>query len=375
MNDFEKISLKQGLHVLGNYSFCLLAPHSMDVGSYMKYHNFQVERFSDSFFISKKAYSELMLCPELYHRFEKYKYMLVFQLDVFVFADRLKEFCDKGYDYVGAPVPRVSPIWRNIGVSVGNGGFSLRRISSVLRVLAKKKEIFKLYPKVWDENYLQIWEDVFFAFCSTISDLNFKIPKAWEALEFAVENDVRHVYKNMPGKLPFGCHAWWITNYWHWKPIIENFGYLLPPPKAAQLKDTRFGYLERYVIRRLVRKDNYNTCIDVIRRITPEDEYIVWGYGEYGKLAYDLLKISKKNVLAIIDKNIPNMELCDGTPIMNATDKFVEECTAPIIVASPKYENEIIRDELSDNINQQRIIRVTWLLECVLKEYIRSLVW
>ncbi len=69
------------------------------------------------------------------------------------------------------------------------------------------------------------------------------------------------------------------------------------------------------------------------------------------------------------------MELCDGTPIMNATDKFVEECTAPIIVASPKYENEIIRDELSDNINQQRIIRVTWLLECVLKEYIKSLAW
>ena len=79
----------------------------------------------------------------------------------------------------------------------------------------------------------------------------------------------------------------------------------------------------------------------MIRRITLEDEYIVWGYGEYGKLAYELLKISKKNVLAIIDKNIPNMELCDGTPIMNATDKFVEECTAPIIVASPKYENEI----------------------------------
>jgi hypothetical protein len=374
MNDWEKISLKQGLCVLEKYPFCLVAPYSMDVSSYMKYHNFRVERFSDSFFRSKKSYSELMLCSDIYNRFRNFDYMLVFQLDVFVFSDKLKEFCDKGYDYVGAPVPRVSPIWRDIGVSVGNGGFSLRRISSVLRVLEQKKEIFKLQPNWWNENYLQIWEDVFFAFCSTISILNFKIPKIQEALEFSVENDVRHIYKTMPEKLPFGCHAWWVTNYWHWKPIIEKFGYRLPAPKGVQLKNARLGYLERYVLTRMVRKANNDNCIDIMRRVLPENEYIIWGYGEYGKLVYKLLKKSGKNVLAIIDPNISNMKLCDKTRIIRTVDEFVGELTPSIIVASLKYEDEIIEDEISDKISQQSIIRITWLLDCIIKKYTKFLV-
>lgn len=45
-----------------------------------------------------------MLEADFYRRFGKYKYMLIYQLDAFVFSDKLLDFCEMGYDYIGAPV-------------------------------------------------------------------------------------------------------------------------------------------------------------------------------------------------------------------------------------------------------------------------------
>ena len=39
-----------------------------------------------------------------YH-FLEYQYMLIYQLDAFVFEDKLDYFCELGYDYIGIPVP------------------------------------------------------------------------------------------------------------------------------------------------------------------------------------------------------------------------------------------------------------------------------
>ena len=133
-----------------------------------------------------------MLDVELYRSFSSYAYMLVYQLDAFVFNDRLLEFCSMGYDYIGSPMRRTDS-WRDIGCSVGNGGFSLRKISSMLRVLRRKKEIFARRPEAWEENRFLPAEDLFFSFCATIPELDFHVPDFRTALEFAVGDDVNDI--------------------------------------------------------------------------------------------------------------------------------------------------------------------------------------
>ena len=90
------------------------------------------------------------------------EYILIYQLDAFVFKDELKEWCQKGYDYIGAPwiATIENTIWlkyfnivarkfrsknknnrEQIFFKVGNGGFSLRRTSSHYSIV-KENEPF-----------------------------------------------------------------------------------------------------------------------------------------------------------------------------------------------------------------------------------------
>ena len=53
----------------------------------------------------------MLLTADFYRRFTDYEYILIHQLDVFLFEDKLLEFCDMGYDYIGAPYPKFDAIW------------------------------------------------------------------------------------------------------------------------------------------------------------------------------------------------------------------------------------------------------------------------
>ena len=116
-----------------------------------------------------------MLDPYLYNQFSHYDYMLLYQLDAFAFSNRLLEFCKMGYDYIGAPVERYAKDWKAVGCNIGNGGFSLRKIASMIRILEQKEYIYARKPKEWKENRFLSCEDVFFAFCSTISIISLVI--------------------------------------------------------------------------------------------------------------------------------------------------------------------------------------------------------
>jgi hypothetical protein len=74
--------------------------------------------------------------------------MLIYQLDAWVFKDDLMKWCNKGYDYIGAPwfedfgsYEKGKKLWR-----VGNGGFSLRKIKYFCKVLSWKWPVIK--PKI-----------------------------------------------------------------------------------------------------------------------------------------------------------------------------------------------------------------------------------
>lgn len=222
----EVISLQQLNKILGKYPRVFVAPQSLvfDFGSLGE--GIGVERFDDMWFQSVTSYSCLMMQKDFYERFSAYEYMLLYQLDVFVFSDRLKEFCDMGFDYIGAPIGRFAPFWHAIGARVGNGGFSLRKIPSVLRLMKDFESIIGETPFT---HAFIIAEDIFFAYCGIRDDIEFNVADIGTAFEFSVQENTRHIYKKIQmGWRPFGCHGWSRIEQDFWWPIIEENGYVMP---------------------------------------------------------------------------------------------------------------------------------------------------
>ena len=152
----EAQSFCQLKKVLGHYPIDLLHPKSLSVTSIKEQlANATDTGLDDNYFADRMTYSDLLLTPDFYRMYSDYDYMLIYQLDAWVFRDELQYWVDKNYDYIGAPwVPRdyiykryiIYPLvkiyshfchnllyipHRGINFHVGNGGFSLRKISTM----------------------------------------------------------------------------------------------------------------------------------------------------------------------------------------------------------------------------------------------------
>ncbi len=224
LSSFEKAALKRLNQVLGRYTRVFIAPESL-VFDYQEYGaGINVERFPNYFFNNVSSYSSLMLNSDFYKRFAQYKYMLIYQTDAFVFSDKLEQFCNMDYDYIGAPISRFAPAWHAIGARIGTGGLSLRKISAAIRMLKKWDDI--LQDSRPFSNWFTQWENLFWGYCGRREDLAFKVPSVKVALEFAIQTDVSHAYKRIKkGWRPFGCHSWYTLNYDFWQEIIEGYGF------------------------------------------------------------------------------------------------------------------------------------------------------
>jgi len=204
----ERGSLLQCNNILSRYNKCIVAPEDLDLSNHRSIlDNVNVKRFPKYYFSSIDAYSELCLSEFFYTQFSGYQYMLIYQLDCWVFRDELIEWCNKGYDYIGAP-------WFDIGKKgfwgtfslrplmlnkVGNGGFSLRKVETMISV---SKPLIRLFKK-WRKN-----EDFYIAILSSLFDRKFKKPPVQEAVSFAFETLPEKCYELNNNQLPFGCHAW-----------------------------------------------------------------------------------------------------------------------------------------------------------------------
>ena len=233
LNEFEKISLNQLFKILGKYTKIFVAPKSLKLNNYkIDSETFQVERFDDCYFKNIDSYNKLMLSEDFYMRFTQYKKILIYQLDAFVFSDKLLEFCDMNYDYIGAPwingMPyykynfrgayRLNKIFRFFNKPqvcyVGNGGFSLRNVKSTINLLRENKQ------------QLASWsgsEDIFFSLCGL--NKKFKVASTSVALEFSFELSPKDCFELNGYKLPFGCHAWEKYNIEFFRPFFCDLGY------------------------------------------------------------------------------------------------------------------------------------------------------
>lgn len=254
LTDHETISLTQCIRVLSKYPVALVAPASLDLTPLTNQFPIgEIHTFPDEFFTDVQAYNRLMLSDQFYAAFDRYGYILIHQLDAFVFRDELAEWCRRGYDYIGAPWLRdcdyrgwADELWftwkqriatwldlkKDDGVTpreivsqnrVGNGGFSLRRVSALRRVLREQANRIRAYEK---QTMHQYNEDVFFGIEVNRYWPRLRIPDFRTGLRFAVEfYPERAVNEYNKGQLPFGCHAWDVHGTAYWQPIFAQLGY------------------------------------------------------------------------------------------------------------------------------------------------------
>jgi hypothetical protein len=166
----------------------------------------------------------------------------------------LEQWCEEDYDFIGPPWIRHkdTPYAGNSRYEgkVGNGGFSLRKVKSFLRVLYSNKKFMKP-SEYWKHYKIRPWyirllnihkkflkqfyyfnnvrheiksypfnEESFWANRAKYYYPEFKIPSVIEALPFGFECVPKYCYQKNNKKLPFGCHAWTKYEKKFWEPFI-----------------------------------------------------------------------------------------------------------------------------------------------------------
>jgi hypothetical protein len=220
LDDLEKISLAQVRKVLGKYPIIFVAPEGKNF-SYLEPGEMLVQ-FHPQYFQSVKTYSQLLLSPFFYEPFLNFDYILLYQLDAFVFYNTLEDFCQLGWDYIGAAWPYHA--WKGTRTPktprIGNGGFSLRKVHACHKLLNR---IIKLpvYTKLL-ENFL---EDGIFAVCGMSDEKDFNVAPVEVANLFAMEWYPNRCVKKLGYKLPFGCHGWTKFSADFYIKLFTQFGY------------------------------------------------------------------------------------------------------------------------------------------------------
>lgn len=376
----EQISWRQLSKVLGDYPISIVVPQNLGM-VFSGAGQYRIEVFPNEYFKSPQTYSRLLLSPSFYERFIDYEYMLIYQLDAFVFSDRLEYFCSLGYDYIGAPLPRWSNYWYSMktrpGMAyipflgrVGNGGLSLRRIKSMLQILQQKERILSTHPLA---QLFREQEDMFFTYCGTLKD-GLNMPDINLARKFSVEMDVGHCYRNLEDQLPFGCHAWYKMAFPVWKKVIEREGYSFHHELMhTNQRMFRKSVLKRYLLERISRASNAEKARRVAKKIFSQKDYAVWGNGLDGKLLLMFLCTANVHVSCIFDNAAePDASYC-GIPVRTPEDKSLQRYKGRLLIGTASGEGSISKELLQEySFRANEFIKFTVLLDRILQVYVEK---
>lgn len=250
-NAYEVVSFMQFVKTMRHYPISLVTYEKLDISWYvdvLKENQLEYDTvfFEESYFKNVSAYSTLLLSKNFYQTFLKFNYMLIFQLDVYIFKDDLKSWISKGYSYVGAP-------WISkkegdfVFDGVGNGGFSLRHVKDHIRAVSSWTDGGLLYlyvrycfqkgiaPSLFmkrilfrlNKKYYTIFkehkgnEDIFLGKVVAEKFSWFTVPNFEEALLFSIETEPQYAFEKNNKQLPFGCHAWEKYDLEFWKKWIQ----------------------------------------------------------------------------------------------------------------------------------------------------------
>lgn len=330
LSELERISLAQGRKVLGHYDTFLVMPRSLERPEGTD--GMGEARFGDRWFASTRTYSSLLMEREFYRVFRGYRYILIYQLDAFVFEDRLMHFCGLGYDYIGAP-------WLSGAVRfkggepcvryVGNGGLSLRNVSGCMGLIDRT-------PPALREDVI---EDLFF---SMGDSEGFRVAPVQVALEFSFEMEVRRCFAENGGRLPFGCHAWERHDLGFWRPHIEGCGYRIAGDYPGERDEEYRQDFERQRRESGFWEKSYSkeTLERFVRGLGRE--VCLWGAGERGRFlagALDRCGISIRGYLDS-DKSLTGKRI--GRHEVLPVEAYREDISgAYVIIAMDAHGDEV----------------------------------
>jgi Protein of unknown function (DUF5672) len=260
-SEFEKISILQCAKILNKRDIYFICPQGFNEEIYKSLAPTAIfHKVEPKWQRNYNMFNRMKILPILYERFRRYKYILFYEPDAFVFRDELDYWCSLDMDYWGAPWFENFAKKEGEGefLGVGNGGFSLRKVQSHLEVLNSFKWLispaenwkFRMQTKPrglrwarqfggflldylyrnnsfkWLNSY-QGHEDQFWGLSVSHKFKWFKVPDYKMAAAFAFEMQPHRLFALNSNHLPFGCHAWWKYDLPFWKPFIEGFGYNL----------------------------------------------------------------------------------------------------------------------------------------------------
>lgn len=354
LSELELISYSQCIKKLSKHPIILLVPDNMLQSEYPTDKCIEFKKVPSSWLRSVDTYNKMMLNREFYELFCSFEYILIYQLDAFVFEDRLIEFCNYDYDYIGAPWLRGVTVGKadtQKKIYVGNGGLSLRKVDAFLRILRANLE-----------EKISIAEDVFWA--SQSSD-TFRIAPINIALQFSIEVNVRVGFKMNKNRLPFGCHAWEKYDFRFWEKYILEEDYSITTivngnldelMKQERNKARRETILNRQLFY-FLEEQRRKALLEVNKEIVwaycdsffgwKNKEIYIWGAGIRGKKFGEILNhISVSNFQYIdIDKSRCKEKL-NGAEVVGK-DIFERITENVCIIISVKGKEEEIMQILS----------------------------
>jgi hypothetical protein len=235
----EWLSIRACQKYLNTFDCIIIAPQKLKGGNLHKKlkEQYRWVWFDDECFAGISAYNRLLLSSDFYSVFEAYSFMLIYQTDALIFNNNIEQWLNKDYSYVGAPWLNTEEEQRKtkqLFKGVGNGGFSLRKISHMIQILNSPRKLygFRHYVFNYHEqkgvvqyikyayNYLRYVERFNTAhqnptynedkiIAVSVKRFDFiSIPEPEVALQFAFEASPEILYDLNHQTMPLGCHAW-----------------------------------------------------------------------------------------------------------------------------------------------------------------------
>jgi hypothetical protein len=260
LSPYERISLMQLRRVLGNYPVIITAPPDFSAKQYQIVLGDQLREIihlPGHYFKGLAGYNRLMQSKAYYKNFTDFEYILLYHTDAFVFRDELNEWISRDFDYIGAPIYHYDGTMNPAQYRcVGNGGFSLRKVETFIRLADSGERIYK-WRDVLADFLMYNWrgrisrmpyyfgllsgrhaklnsnrsgvrenEDIIWGYYVPKYISPFKIASFEDAYRFSMEFNCDKLMEKNNGELPFGCHGWYRSLFIDfWSPYIKAQGF------------------------------------------------------------------------------------------------------------------------------------------------------
>jgi hypothetical protein len=272
----ERASVLNTCQLLGRFPVRIICPKGLDLQAHWQDLLAEISQccsdidilvLDPGWFASTATYNSLMLSPSFYRLFLKWQYILIAQIDAWIFSAALAPWLEMHYSYLGAPwrgLPDLPPGMFCPDEAVGNGGLSLRCVRDHYALLTSWR--YKCYPVLgvrelfvahiplhsfrWNQpirsllrlvNRLRLilmrllsWRNslAYFSLCGLNEDIifgllasrvfpGFRVPGPAVAARFSLDANPDFFYRLyiQPDQLPFGCHAWEKSHALFWRHL------------------------------------------------------------------------------------------------------------------------------------------------------------